>query len=173
MKEQKWIIAIVVALVAMGGIFLSLSKKAEPTIKNEEVNFTDFGQYLKDQGVVLYGASTCPHCQNQKKTLGDGTWQAVYTECIVPGKRQLAKACEDAKIEAFPTWAFKDGSTKVGEISVDELMKITGYDIASTGTNPIKEVQPEMPNQPEIIVQPEIPSQPEVIVQPEMPEQQQ
>jgi glutaredoxin len=133
MKEQKWIIAIVVALVAMGGIFLSLSKKAEPTIK-AEAKLTPFGQYLKDEGVVLYGAEWCPHCQNQKKTLGDGTWEAVYKECVVPGRRQLDKACEDAKIESFPTWVFKDGTQKVGEISLDEIMNLSGYDKVSTNT---------------------------------------
>lgn len=127
MKEQKWVIGIVVALMAMGGIFFSLSNSAQPKDTSIVANITAFGQHLKDEGVKFYGAEWCPHCQNQKKMLGDGGWESIYVECSVKNSQSQAKECEDAKIESYPTWVFKDGTRKTGEISLDELEQITGY----------------------------------------------
>lgn len=135
MKEQKWIIGIVVALVAMGGIFLSLSKGTDTKVPIVEVAPTAFGQYLKDQGVKFYGASWCPHCQSQKKDLGSGTWEPIYVECAIKGSNQIAKVCEDAKIDAFPTWVFQNDVRKTGQLSVQEIKELSGYkDPVSTTT---------------------------------------
>lgn len=134
MKEQKWIIGIVVGIMAMAGIFFSLSS-AKPSIElAKEVPLTPFGQYLKDNGVKFYGASWCPHCQNMKKELGDGTWQAVYIECAPKGTNNLTKECEDAKIEAFPTFVLKDGTTKTGEMPIKDFKDFVGY--KDTGSVP-------------------------------------
>ncbi len=132
MKEQRWIIGIIVALVAMGGIFFSLSSKVDTTIPKTEVAVTPFGQYLKDQGVKFYGASWCPHCINQKKLLGDGTWQPIYVECAIKGSNEETKVCADAKIESFPTWIFKDGIRKPGELTIKEIEELSGYKPVST-----------------------------------------
>lgn len=134
MKEQRWIIGIIVALVAMGGIFFSLSSSAPTTIPKTEIVATPFGQYLKDQGVKFYGSFACSHCQDQKKLLGEGGWEPVYVECVNKGTGKITQACEDAKIEAFPTWIFKDGTRKEGTLSIKVLEEMTGFKPASTTT---------------------------------------
>ncbi len=127
MKEQKWIIGIVVALIAMAGIFFSLGSTKQPSDFAKDVPLTEFGQYLKDNEVKFYGASWCPHCQNMKKLLGDGVWQASYIECSPKGTNSIIKECEDAKIEAFPTFILKDGTQKTGEMSLETFQEFVGY----------------------------------------------
>jgi glutaredoxin len=127
MKEQKWVIGIVVGLIALGGIFFALSSQKQPEDILANADAVAFGQYMKEQGVKFYGAEWCPHCQNQKKALGKGAWEPVFVECYVAGQKEQAKACADANIESYPTWVFKDGSRKTGEIAVDELKRLTGY----------------------------------------------
>ncbi len=126
MKEQKWIIGIVVALMAMAGIFFSLSSSKQPSDLAKDVPLTAFGLYLKDEGVKFYGASWCPHCQKMKELLGQGTWQPIYIECSPKGTKVI-KECEDAKIESFPTFELKDGTRKTGEMTLEEFEIFTGY----------------------------------------------
>ncbi len=85
--------------------------------------YDSFAQCLTTQGVKMYGAWWCPHCQNQKK-LFDGSFDKVtYIECSAPGSKAMNQQCRDAGIEGFPTWEFVDGSRLSGERSLDELAK--------------------------------------------------
>ncbi len=135
MKEQKWVIGIVVGLLAATGIFFSLSKKAiAPTEQGVVASAQDvaFGQFLKDNGVTFYGAFWCPHCQRVKKELGEAVWKPIYVECSTPDGRDETQVCKDAKIESFPTFVFKDGSRQEGEMTRDEIAKRAGYMATST-----------------------------------------
>lgn len=136
MKEQKWIIAIVVGIMAMAGIFFSLSVGNKPSDLAKEAPLTPFGQYLKDNNVKFYGAEWCPHCQNMKKNLGEGTWKPVYIECA-EGANKIAKVCEDAKIDGFPTFELKNGERHVGEMSVSEFEEFVGYKPAEASSTPV------------------------------------
>ncbi|MBI2138881.1 hypothetical protein HYU13_04785 [Candidatus Woesearchaeota archaeon] len=95
-----------------------LGEKANP--------FDAFAQCLTDKGAVMYGASWCPHCQNQKEMFG-GSWRFIdYKECAVPNSRMQSAACSDAGVNAYPTWDFGKGNRKTGEFSLRELSQITG-----------------------------------------------
>ncbi|MBI2139300.1 hypothetical protein HYU14_00125 [Candidatus Woesearchaeota archaeon] len=101
----------------------------------EEDNPLDaFAQCLTDKGAVMYGASWCPHCQNQKEMFG-GSWKSIdYKECAVPNSRMQSAACSDAGVNAYPTWDFGKGnrmtgelkSRITGELNFQELSQITG-----------------------------------------------
>lgn len=136
MKEQKWIIAIVVGLMAAAGIFFALSSGKKPADMASETPITPFGQYLKDKNVKFYGAEWCPHCQKMKQEMGEGTWKPVYIECNA-GPRKIAKVCEDAKIEAFPTFELGNGERHVGEMTMDELKKFVGFEEATSTPAPV------------------------------------
>jgi len=82
-----------------------------------------FAKCLTANGVKMYGASWCPHCQNQK-TLFGSSWQYVdYVEC---GNGE--QVCVDAGIEGYPTWIIS-GNKYPGEQSFDELSKLSGCKI--------------------------------------------
>jgi len=36
------------------------------------------------------------------------------------------QACKDANIQSYPTWVFPDGSRKSGEVSFQDLAKMSG-----------------------------------------------
>jgi len=66
------------------------------------------GQYdalakcLTQKGAVMYGASWCSHCADQKALFGDSFQYVTYVECA-EGDGQ-AQACKDAGVTAYPAW---------------------------------------------------------------------
>lgn len=81
-----------------------------------------FARCLTNNGVKMYGADWCPHCQDQKKAFGDAFKFVDYIECADPvNPRVQAKACSDADITGYPTWIFADGKRIEGKASFDQL----------------------------------------------------
>ena len=66
--------------------------------------------HLRESGVKFYGASWCPHCQQQKDLFGVAARRLPYIECSLDGRQGGAQnpLCAEAKIETYPTWVFKD-----------------------------------------------------------------
>ena len=90
------------------------------------VTMDAFGRCLKEKGATFYGASWCPHCRNQRATLGDAMSHVKYVECSVDGHGGGAPACKSANVNSYPTWIFADGSRASGELSVAHLASKTG-----------------------------------------------
>lgn len=85
-----------------------------------EGTFDQLAQCMTDKGVIMYGADTCPHCQEQKKSF-KGSFDLInYVEC-----RQNPQACEDAGITGYPTWSI-DGEQYSGRKSLSELAELSG-----------------------------------------------
>jgi hypothetical protein len=65
-------------------------------------------KHLRSIGAKMYGAFWCSHCFEQKQMFGKEAMKYVeYVECFPEGYRkgvQIAKACEAANIQGFPTW---------------------------------------------------------------------
>lgn len=88
----------------------------------------ELANYLKQQGVKMYGAYWCPHCHEQKQLFGKEAFSQVpYVECADPTEPQKqTDACRQAKIESYPTWEIK-GKLNPGVKTLEEIANLTGY----------------------------------------------
>jgi thiol-disulfide isomerase/thioredoxin len=98
--------------------------------KTEEVkniaSLKEFAKCITDSGAKFYGATWCPHCQNQKREFGEAIDLIPYIECATENMRKQAKVCQEAKIESYPTWDFPDGERVLGEIDFRTIAEHTG-----------------------------------------------
>jgi glutaredoxin len=83
---------------------------------------------LSRSDAKFYGASWCPHCQDQKKLFGSSVKRIPYVECS-PGGPQAPSApiCQEKNISSYPTWII-NGQRYTGVLPLDELAKISKYD---------------------------------------------
>jgi len=118
-------------LLALAGLLALASARADAA------NLTPFGRCLGQSGAVFYGASWCPHCRNQRATLGDAMDHVRYVECSDPAApEQSASACKSANVHSYPTWIFRDGSRLSGELSLSTLAAKTGCTLPSGAGSP-------------------------------------
>lgn len=115
----KFIIFIIAVIFIVGGIGIYFALKPQPPSKLD-----GFAQCLKTSGAEFYGAFWCQHCQAQKKLFGSSEKYVPYIECSNPDNTQT-QVCVDKKIESYPTWYFKDGSTLSGELPLATLAEKT------------------------------------------------
>ena len=119
-----------VVLVVGGLIYLSNRTSGAPG------QFDQLAQCLTDKGVKFYGASWCPHCAEQKRMFGNSMKYVDYVECALPGnQRGQTKACDDAKIESYPTWVFPDGTRLTGEQLPKSLGEKAGCSVDASATS--------------------------------------
>jgi thiol-disulfide isomerase/thioredoxin len=118
LKNKLIIGGFVVALVA-AAVWV-LSSQAQPG------KYDALAQCIKDSGSKFYGAFWCPHCQDQKQAFGNSQKNLPYIECSTPDSNGQLQVCKDAKINAYPTWEFPDGSREEGELSISRLAEKTG-----------------------------------------------
>lgn len=90
------------------------------------VNYDDFAKCLSDKGVKLYGASWCPHCQQQREAFGASQKYLDYIECSTPDGKSQTAICKDSNITSYPTWELADGTRLVGTQSLTKLSEISG-----------------------------------------------
>ncbi len=121
MNNRMLISVVAIAAVAVLVVF-SLSATGKVSAKD------GFAKCLSEKGVVMYGASWCSHCTNQKKAFGS-SWQFVtYVECATATGQ--SEACTDAGVLAYPTWFFSDGSKREGELTLQQLSQLSGCVLA-------------------------------------------
>ncbi len=84
-------------------------------------NLDAFAQCLAQKGAMMYGAYWCPHCQNEKKVLGDSFRFVQYVECSSESQK-----CLDAGVKGYPTWIFADGRKFEGEQGIEKLSQESG-----------------------------------------------
>jgi uncharacterized membrane protein/glutaredoxin len=121
-------LAAVVILLVHGSY---VAPQAEP-IGPEDPVVRALAEHLTEKGVVFYGASWCPHCQEQKRLFGESASRLPYIECS-PGGRNSAQApsCVRAGVQTYPTWII-NGRPIVGQVlSLAELANATGFPQAS------------------------------------------
>jgi uncharacterized membrane protein/glutaredoxin len=132
MAHRSWLglaagraaLAAVVILVAHAAY---TAPEQEPT-GPEDPQIRALAEHLKEQGVLFYGASWCPHCQEQKRLFGASATRLPYVECNLAGPNApQASACTAAGVDTYPTWVF-NGRRVVGQVlSLAELAETTGF----------------------------------------------
>jgi len=101
-----------------------LNENSLPVITQDT---TALAKYLTDKGFKLYGTFWCSHCQDQKDMFGDAIKYINYIECSKPDGNSQTEVCADAGIKLYPTWEFPDGQKVPGVMTIDNLIKISGY----------------------------------------------
>ncbi len=116
--------AAVVILVLHGNY---VAPQAEPT-GPEDPQTRALAEHLTEEGVLFYGASWCPHCQEQKRLFGASASRLPYIECSPAGPNTpQAPSCSRAGIQSYPTWVI-DGRAYVGEVlSLAQLANFTDF----------------------------------------------
>jgi uncharacterized membrane protein/glutaredoxin len=85
-------------------------------------------EHLKEEGAMFYGASWCPHCQEQKRLFGASARRLPYVECSPAGPNApQAPSCSIAGVQSYPTWVI-NGRTYVGEVlTLARLADASGF----------------------------------------------
>jgi uncharacterized membrane protein len=127
----KWLLqtAIPAAIV----IVALHAQASEKTARGPEDPYRrGLAERVADSGALFYGASWCPHCQEQKALFGASQDRLPYVECSPGGPRGgTASSCVSAGVQSYPTWVFPDGSRVNAVMSLRELADRVGYRHAS------------------------------------------
>jgi thiol-disulfide isomerase/thioredoxin len=111
------------------GMMLMVAGFASYIIIENSSNYDDFAQCLSDKGATLYGASWCPHCQQQREMFGASQKYLNYVECSSQDGNPETAACENRNINSYPTWELADGTRLVGTQSLTKLSEASGCSI--------------------------------------------
>ncbi len=83
--------------------------------------------HLTEYGAKMYGASWCPHCQDQKALFGSAARRLPYIECSTGGQGSPQTAeCRAAKIMTYPTWVI-NGKRTEEVMTLPQLAAATGF----------------------------------------------
>jgi uncharacterized membrane protein/glutaredoxin len=101
---------------------------APEPIGPEDPTVRALAEHLAENDVVFYGASWCPHCQQQKALFGASAARLPYVECSLGGpSAPQAAACRNAGVRSYPTWVI-DGRAYVGEVlTLAQLADASGF----------------------------------------------
>jgi uncharacterized membrane protein len=86
--------------------------------------------HLSESGARMYGASWCPHCQDQKALFGRSASRLPYIECSTgrQGSPQTA-VCRELGIKIYPTWII-NGTRTEEVMSLQKLATASGFEPA-------------------------------------------
>ena len=85
-------------------------------------------EHLTEEGALFYGASWCPHCQEQKRLFGASADRLPYVECSPAGRNApQSRLCARAGVNTYPTWII-NGRAIVGEVlTLAQLANASGF----------------------------------------------
>jgi uncharacterized membrane protein len=132
MAQRSWLgmIAVRAALAAVvilliHGNYVAPQAEAEGP---EDPMVRALAEHLTDRGAEFYGASWCPHCQEQKRLFGASARRLPYIECSPAGPNApQAPSCNIAGVQSYPTWKI-NGRTIVGQVlTLAQLADASGF----------------------------------------------
>jgi len=137
MAQRSWLLS-TASRVALAGVVILLVHgnnvlpQEEPT-GPEDAKVRALAEHLADAGVRFYGASWCPHCQEQKRLFGASAKRLPYVECSLAGPNApQSSACTAAGVNTYPTWVI-GGRRYVGQVmTLVELANATGFPDAAS-----------------------------------------
>jgi len=132
LAQRSWV-RLGAGRVALAGVAILVlhagyvAPDAEPT-GPEDPQVRALAEHLADQGARFYGASWCPHCQEQKRLFGASASRLPYVECSTGGPNSpQSRTCTGAGIRTYPTWII-NGRAYVGEVlSLAQLASATSF----------------------------------------------
>jgi tetratricopeptide (TPR) repeat protein len=84
-------------------------------------------QHLTQMGAKMYGAYWCSVCDWQREQFGDvAARQITEIECDARGQNPQPNLCQQAGVEAYPSWEI-NGQLYRGGLSLEDLADISGY----------------------------------------------
>jgi thiol-disulfide isomerase/thioredoxin len=93
----------------------------------EEPEMRALAIHLAQSGAKMYGASWCPHCQQQKEMFGASASRLPYVECSPGGQGTPQTAeCRTARITNYPTWII-NGKRTQEVMTLNQLAEATGF----------------------------------------------
>jgi uncharacterized membrane protein len=94
----------------------------------EDPTIQALAEHLSDSGALFYGASWCPHCQEQKRLFGASAERLPYIECSPAGPNTpQAPSCSSAGVKSYPTWII-NGQRFDGEVlSLARLASLAAF----------------------------------------------
>jgi len=132
MAKRSWL-GLAAGRAALAGVVILVlhanyaAPQAEPG-GPEDPNIRALAEHLSDEGALFYGASWCPHCQEQKRIFGASVDRLPYVECSLAGPSgPQSMACRQAGIRSYPTWVI-NGRVIVGQVmSLADLADASGF----------------------------------------------
>jgi hypothetical protein len=88
--------------------------------------YDEFASCLSENGVIMYGAYWCPHCNSQKQMFGNSWSQVNYVECSLPNNAGQTQECIESKINSYPTWEFQNGLRIEGDLPLEKISSLSG-----------------------------------------------
>lgn len=93
---------------------------------NDNGKYDSFAMCLKQKDIKMYGASWCPHCQEQKKMFESSQKYLNYVECSTIDGTGQTDVCKNNQISSYPTWELSNGTKLAGTYSFEKLSEISG-----------------------------------------------
>jgi len=118
-------VGIIIAIVVIVVLALLYSRLNGMFVKpNPE--YDNFAKCLTDRGAIMYGLTTCPNCQDQKKMFGDSFKYINYVECS-----NDPSVCTQKGVTDVPIWSINGTLQKsAGEKTIQELSSLTGCEVS-------------------------------------------
>jgi uncharacterized membrane protein/glutaredoxin len=114
----------VAAIVALHLYYAGYWGKAP---KPEDPWIRALAEHLVKTEAKFYGASWCPHCNDQKELFGSSAKRLPYVECSPGGPRApQATICKDKDIRSYPTWII-NGERLTGTQTLDTLAQVSKF----------------------------------------------
>jgi len=129
--------ALPAAAVLIGALHLNYTGVVGEAPATEDPAVRALAIHLTQTGAKMYGASWCPHCQEQKALFGRAASRLPYVECSTggPGSPQT-EACRAAAIKSYPTWIIA-GTRREEVLTLRQLADASAFHAAPSPTQPL------------------------------------
>jgi uncharacterized membrane protein/glutaredoxin len=109
-------------------LHLHFSGVVHPAAGPEDPYLKALAIHLTEVGAKFYGASWCPHCDEQKALFKSSAHRLPYVECSPNGRNgPLARACATLGIRNYPTWII-DGQRRIQVLRPAALARHSGFE---------------------------------------------
>ncbi len=99
----------------------------DPAAGPERPYLRALATHLDDADAKFYGASWCPHCEDQKALFEASADRLPYVECSPAGRGgPIATDCVNNRIESYPTWIIA-GRRHEGVLTPERLAELTEF----------------------------------------------